>query len=54
MTILEKLAEHAMERVKLAERSVSLEAVREQAMAMEKGSFGFEKVEKAERLLTNP
>ncbi len=43
MTILEKLAEHAMERVKLAERSVSLEAVREQAMAMEKGSFGFEK-----------
>ena len=43
MTILDKLAEHAFERVKVAEQSVSLDEIKSLAFALPKGDFEFEK-----------
>ena len=43
MTILDKLAEHAFERVKSAEQSVSLDEIKSLAFAIPKGDFEFEK-----------
>lgn len=43
MTILDKLAEHAFERVKAAEQSVSLDEIKSLAFALPKGDFEFEK-----------
>ena len=43
MTILDKLAEHAFERVKAAEQSVSLDEIKSLAFALPKGEFAFEK-----------
>lgn len=44
MTILDKLAEHAFERIKAAERAVPFDEVRSKALALPKGDFAFEKV----------
>lgn len=41
MTILDKLADHAMERVKNAKKTVSLEEIKQQALAMPKGRESF-------------
>lgn len=43
MTILDKLAEHAFERVKEAEKRISLNEIRSKALALPKGNFAFEK-----------
>lgn len=43
MTILDKLANHAKERVKLAKQSLSLQDIKKQAFSMPKGNFEFEK-----------
>lgn len=43
MTILDKLAEHAFERVKEAEQNVSLDEIKSCAFAIPKGDFEFEK-----------
>lgn len=43
MTILDKLASHAKERVKLAKQSLSLQDVKKQAFSLPKGNFEFEK-----------
>ncbi len=43
MTILEQLAGYAAERVRTAKMSLPEEAVREQAYALPRGEFGFEK-----------
>lgn len=43
MTILDKLAEHAFERVKTAKKSVSLDEIKSCAFALPKGDFEFEK-----------
>ncbi len=43
MTILDKLAEHAFERVKSAKKSVSLDEIKSCAFALPKGDFEFEK-----------
>ena len=43
MTILDKLAEHAFERVKAAKKSVSLDEIKSYAFALPKGDFEFEK-----------
>ena len=43
MTILDKLAEHAFERVKAAEQSVSPDEIKSLAFALPKGEFAFEK-----------
>lgn len=43
MTILDKLAEHAFERVKAAKNSVSLDEIKSCAFALPKGDFEFEK-----------
>jgi indole-3-glycerol phosphate synthase len=48
MTILEQLAEHAKERVKLSKAQVTLETVKAEALQMQKGDFGFEKALKRE------
>lgn len=42
MTILDQLAEHAVQRVKQAKRKVSFEEIRQQASALPKGEFTFE------------
>lgn len=42
MTILEQLAGHARERVAEAKRTIPLEEIRRQALAMPEGSFAFE------------
>lgn len=42
MTILDQLADYARERVKISKKSVSLEAVKEQAFRLPKGNFEFE------------
>ena len=47
MTILDRLAEHARERVEAAKRSVSPEAMRQAAFALPKGTFAFEKALRA-------
>ncbi len=43
MTILEQLAEHAAERVRMAKQRESLETLRERALALPKGDFAFER-----------
>ena len=43
MTILDKLVEHAFERVKTAKKSVSLDEIKSCAFALPKGDFEFEK-----------
>lgn len=43
MTILDKIAEHAFERVKTAKKSVSLDEIKSCAFALPKGDFEFEK-----------
>lgn len=43
MTILDKLAEHAFERVKVAKKSVSLDEIKSCAFTLPKGDFEFEK-----------
>lgn len=48
MTILNQLAGHAKERVSKAKRTVPLEKIKQQAQAMPKGNFSFE------RALKNP
>ena len=43
MTILDKLAEHAFERIKAAERAVPFDEVKSKALSLPKGDFAFEK-----------
>lgn len=43
MTILDQLAEYARERTELAKMKVSLQTIRQQAWALPKGDFSFEK-----------
>ncbi len=43
MTILEQLAEHARERVERAKKTVSADEIKNKAMSMPKGDFGFER-----------
>lgn len=43
MSILDQLADHARERVRLAKEQVSFEVIKEKALAMPKGDFAFEK-----------
>ena len=43
MTILDKLASHAKERVNLAKQSLSLQDIKKQAFSLPKGDFEFEK-----------
>ena len=43
MTILDKLAEHARERVEASKSIVSADEMRERALALPKGGFEFEK-----------
>lgn len=43
MTILDKLAEHAFERIKEAEKKASFEEIKSKALALPKGDFAFEK-----------
>ena len=42
MTILDKLAEHARERVTAAKKKVPLQKLKQQALSMPKGDFAFE------------
>lgn len=43
MTILDKLANHAKERVNLAKQSLSLQDIKKQAFSLSKGNFEFER-----------
>lgn len=43
MTILDQLAEYARERCAIAKASVSFEEIKERALSLPKGDFGFEK-----------
>ena len=43
MTILDKLAEHAFERIKAAERAVPFDEVKSKALSLPMGDFAFEK-----------
>ena len=43
MTILDKLAEHAFERVKTAEEKISLDEIKRYALALPESGFAFEK-----------
>lgn len=43
MTILDKLAQHAQERVALAQQTVTADEIRERALALPKGGFEFER-----------
>lgn len=43
MTILDKLAGHARERVEEAKRKVSAEEIKKQALSLERGDFAFER-----------
>lgn len=43
MSILDQLADHARERVRLAKEQVPFEVIKEKALAMPKGDFAFEK-----------
>lgn len=42
MTILDQLADHARERILMAKKELSLDAVREKALSLPKGTFSFE------------
>lgn len=48
MTILDKLAEHARERVAAAKQNISAEEIKKRALAMTRGDFEFEKALKKE------
>ncbi len=48
MTILDKLAEHARERVASAKQNISAEEIKRHALAMPRGDFEFEKALKKE------
>lgn len=48
MTILDKLAEHARERVASAKQNISVEEIKKCALAMPRGDFEFEKALKKE------
>ncbi|MBR6459269.1 MAG: indole-3-glycerol phosphate synthase TrpC [Actinomycetaceae bacterium] len=48
MTILDELAAHAAERSQQAQKNVSLEEIRAQALALPRGSFAFENALKSE------
>lgn len=50
MTILDRLAAHARERVAAAQEILPLEALRRQALSLPKGTFGFEKALRKEGL----
>lgn len=50
MTILDKLSQHASERVLRAKQKTSLERLRELALSMSKGNFDFENALKGEAL----
>ena len=43
MTILDKLAEHAFERIKAAEKAVPFDEVKSKALSLPRGDFAFEK-----------
>ena len=43
MTILDQLADHAKERVALAQKKIPQDELRRQAMAMKRGNFAFER-----------
>ena len=44
MTILDKLAQHAMERVKAAEQTIALDEIKSRVLSLPKGDFEFERV----------
>ncbi len=48
MTILDQLADHAKERVALAQKKIPQDELRRQAMAMKRGNFAFERALKKE------
>lgn len=48
MTILNQLADYAAERTRINKEKVSLETIKQQALALPKGSFAFEKALKKE------
>lgn len=50
MTILDKLADYARERVESAKKDISLEEIKDKAYALPKGDFAFEKVLKKDEL----
>ena len=50
MTILDTLAEHALERVRLARQEVPLEVIRQKAESLPKGDFAFEEALRREGL----
>lgn len=50
MTILDKLAEHAKERVQLNKQKISHEQIKKQALSLPKGDFEFEKALKNKKL----
>ena len=43
MTILDKLAQHSMERVKTAKNNISTDEIKQRALSLPKGDFEFEK-----------
>ena len=50
MTILDKLADYARERVESAKKDISLEEIKDKAYALPKGDFAFEKALKIDEL----
>lgn len=50
MTILDKLADYARERVESAKKDISLEEIKDKAYALPKGDFAFEKALKKDEL----
>lgn len=50
MTILDKLADYARERVESAKKDISLEEIKDKAYALPKGNFAFEKALKKDEL----
>lgn len=50
MTILDRLAEHARERVTLAKRNISIEELKQSTYALPRGDFEFEKALKKDKI----
>lgn len=50
MTVLDKLADYARERVESAKKDISLEEIKDKAYALPKGDFAFEKALKKDEL----